>query len=82
MILARSGLDHETMTSYKIKILLNTLSAFINTAKKITEVHVTVLDKNDNAPMFHYTASYNDLIPDSYLVSVTRAGQLIFIFER
>ena len=40
--LARSGLDHESMETYFIKMMINTLSAFVNPNKKVSEVTVHV----------------------------------------
>ena len=40
------------MDSYKIKMRINTLSAFVNQAMNIATVDVKVLDKNDNTPRY------------------------------
>ena len=84
LILARSGLDHEVMVSYNVKMMINTLSAFVNPEKNTAEIIVNVQDKNDNAPVFEYKERYNDMIPSKYLVNIatgTDVGQEIYRVE-
>jgi len=71
LILARSGLDHEIMDEYSIKMTLNTLTAFVNPNRMEARINVTVQDKNDNRPRFTYDAPYNRLIKDKYLAIVS-----------
>ena len=75
LILARSSLDHETMDSYTITVRLNTLTAFTNPGKKVARVKVRVLDQNDNSPVFRYSADYNSLIPEKYVVTIAQSSQ-------
>jgi len=71
LILARSGLDHESMDEYTIKMALNTLTAFVNPNKMEARVNVTIQDKNDNTPRFIYDAPYNKLVSDKYLATAS-----------
>ena len=76
LILARSSLDHETMDSYRITLTLNTLSAFSNPSKSVASVNVTILDQNDNSPVFLYESDYNKMIGNDYLVTIPQSSQL------
>ena len=76
LILARSGLDHESMDEYSIKMTLNTLSAFVNPNKKEARINVTILDKNDNRPRFMYDAPYSKLVKDKNLATVSEFTSL------
>jgi len=71
LILARSGLDHERMDEYSIKMALNTLTAFVNPNKMEARINVTIQDKNDNRPRFVYDAPYSSLIKDKSLATVS-----------
>ena len=76
LILARSGLDHEVVHSYRVLLTLNTLSAFVNPKRMQARVNVTVLDKNDNEPKFKYDEKYHKIVKDKYLTTVTQATQV------
>jgi len=71
LILARSGLDHESMDEYSIKMTLNALTAFVNPNKMVARINVTVQDKNDNRPRFVYDAPYNKLVKEKGLAIVS-----------
>ena len=71
LILARSALDFESMDEYMITVVINTLTAFVNTARIKAKVRVIVQDKNDNEPEFFFNESYNKLVPSKYLAEVT-----------
>merc|ERR1719322_1520223 len=72
------------MVSYNVKMMINTLSAFVNPEKNTAEIIVKVQDKNDNTPMFEYKEGYNGLIPNKYLVNIatgTEVGTEIYQVE-
>ena len=54
-----------------ITVVINTLTAFVNTARIKAKVRVIVQDKNDNEPEFFFNESYNKLVPSKYLAEVT-----------
>ncbi|GLH14858.1 Protocadherin-15 [Gryllus bimaculatus] len=50
--LQRGELDHETSTSYKLTIALQTLMGLIDPMHRTSQLKVQVLDINDNTPRF------------------------------
>ena len=71
LILARSRLDHEVMTSYTVTMRINTLTAFVNKDKQTSVVEVQVQDKNDNSPEWLHSGDYRDLVPDKFLFTLS-----------
>ena len=51
------------------------MTAFLDPASRLATVKVTVLDQNDNSPVFQFGAGYNSLLPNTYLASLPEGVQ-------
>jgi len=72
LLLLPPGLDREEEESYQVDVVIDTLSSFLNAAKRRAKISITVTDENDNAPEFAYPSTLE--ASETYVAAVRQGA--------